>query len=122
MSKLKIVHAYNEKGEWVSELDKVLPLDATIPSGYTAEPVPQPCWKPVFKNGKWIETDIESYENWLATKDLPVEPHKTEIELLQDENLDLKLALAEIAETQEATKTEMQLALAEMAEALFGGE
>lgn len=71
-----------------------------------------------FKSNKWVpglsDEEIEAIQN---------QPQpKTEIELLQEENLELKLALAEIAETQEANKTEMQLALAEMAEALFGGE
>lgn len=61
--------------------------------------------------------------------DVSVEPHQviledippTEIEVLKGENLELKLALAEIAETQQAGRLETQLALAELAEAMAGG-
>jgi len=45
----------------------------------------------------------------------------SEIELLRAENIELKLALAELAEAQEADKTETQLALAELAEIITGG-
>lgn len=47
---------------------------------------------------------------------------KSEIELLKEENTELKLALAELAETHEQTKLEIQLALADLAESLAGGE
>lgn len=40
----------------------------------------------------------------------------TELERLQLENMELKLALAELAEANETDKTQMQLALAELAE------
>lgn len=49
----------------------------------------------------------------------PTEP--TEIELLREENTMLQLALAELAEAQEADKTDTQLALAELASLLDGG-
>lgn len=45
----------------------------------------------------------------------------SEMERLQQENLELKLALAEMAEVQEQHKLETQLALAELAEAMAGG-
>ncbi|KAF6576574.1 hypothetical protein JDW19_02405 [Paenibacillus polymyxa] len=45
----------------------------------------------------------------------------SEIELLREENTTLKLTLAELAETQEANKTETQSALAELAEMITGG-
>ncbi|KYG90024.1 hypothetical protein A0U40_09885 [[Bacillus] sp. KCTC 13219] len=61
--------------------------------------------------------------------DVTVEPHqpifedipKSEVELLKDENTTLKLAVAELAEAQEQTKIETQIALAELAESLVGG-
>ncbi|MDF2612768.1 MAG: hypothetical protein K0S71_554 [Clostridia bacterium] len=40
---------------------------------------------------------------------------------LIEENLSLKLALAELAEKQETEKLELQMALAELAEILLGG-
>lgn len=40
---------------------------------------------------------------------------------LQKENFELKLALAEMAESQEVQRLETQLALAELAEAMAGG-
>lgn len=45
----------------------------------------------------------------------------TEIELLKEENTELKLALAEMAESIEIGKMENQLALAELAEMITGG-
>lgn len=48
-------------------------------------------------------------------------PEPTELEQLRTENTELKLALTELAEAQEADKTEIQLALAEIA-GLIGGE
>lgn len=44
----------------------------------------------------------------------PMQP--TELERLQQENMELKLAIAELAEANETDKTQMQLALAELAE------
>lgn len=45
----------------------------------------------------------------------------TEIQILQEENTDLKLALAEMAEKMEIEKINMMLAVAELAENLNGG-
>lgn len=44
----------------------------------------------------------------------------TELECLQQENMELKLALAELAEANETDKTKMQMALAELAELVAG--
>ncbi|MGG4552811.1 hypothetical protein [Paenibacillus humicus] len=52
----------------------------------------------------------------------PQSPEPTELERLQAENTELKLALVELAESQEADKLEMQLALAELVEIITGGE
>ncbi|MFB9273362.1 hypothetical protein [Cohnella cellulosilytica] len=46
----------------------------------------------------------------------------SETEQLRAENLDLKLALAELAEAQQTDKLDVQLALAELAEILTGGD
>lgn len=51
---------------------------------------------------------------------LPVSP-PDRVAQLEAENLELKLALSELAEAQEADKTETQLALAELAEIIAGG-
>lgn len=45
----------------------------------------------------------------------------TDIEVLQEENINLKLSLAEMAETIETERTNNQLALAELAEMIMGG-
>ncbi|MDH6430292.1 MULTISPECIES: hypothetical protein [unclassified Paenibacillus] len=70
-------------------------------------------WKGDFLERSQSEFDAE----WLNR---PLTP-PTEIEILREENTELKLALTELAEAQEADKTEMQLALAEIA-GLIGGE
>ncbi|XID92509.1 hypothetical protein ACF3MZ_29280 [Paenibacillaceae bacterium WGS1546] len=49
-------------------------------------------------------------------------PGPSEVERLRGENLELKLALTELAKAQEEDKTEIQLALAELAELYTGGE
>lgn len=49
-------------------------------------------------------------------------PGPSEVERLREENMDLKLALVELAKAQEEDKTEIQLALAELAELYAGGE
>lgn len=46
---------------------------------------------------------------------------KSETEILKEENTNLKIAVAELAEAQEQAKLETQLALAELAESLVGG-
>lgn len=51
---------------------------------------------------------------------LPPEPEER-ISQLETENLELKLALAELAEAQQSDKLDVQLALAELAELLTGG-
>lgn len=48
-------------------------------------------------------------------------PDVDEVFALRTENMELKLALAELAEAQENDKREMQLALAELAEIVSGG-
>lgn len=49
------------------------------------------------------------------------ENNPSELDILKQENLELKLALAEMAEKQEVAQLETQLAMAELAEAVMGG-
>jgi hypothetical protein len=67
---------------------------------------------------KWkTKQEIEDERNQ------PRPPTQAErIEELENENLQLKLALAEMAEDHETEKTEIKLALAELAELLTGGD
>lgn len=64
-----------------------------------------------------LQVAWEAYLEAEATKS----PDLTEVEQLRAENIELRLALTELAEAQEVDKTEMQLALAEIA-GLIGGE
>lgn len=48
-------------------------------------------------------------------------PLSVKLEQLEQENTDIKLALAELAQTQEMDKTDIQLALAELADIIVGG-
>lgn len=116
---MKQVYKFDNQGRFVEPI-VIFPTDGVykIPSDCTDKSLPQPNWKPVFNGAKWEETITDEE---LATLKNQPQP-KPEIELLKDENLELKLALAEMAETQQSDKTEMQLALAEIAEILLGGE
>ncbi|MTI57480.1 hypothetical protein [Geosporobacter ferrireducens] len=74
----------------------------------------------------WIafseDTDIDLVQQIIDAHDPTPKPEPpTEIELLQQENLELKLALAELAGKSEDDKQDLQLALAELAEAFIGG-
>lgn len=88
----------------------------------------------IFKDGKpWIKQ--ESYipypgETMEESAQLHIEellaqqeeqPALSEFEQLKTENMELKLAVAELAETLEAEKLNTQLALAELAETMIGG-
>ena len=64
-----------------------------------------------------IGIDVSVTPHQVILEDIP----PTEIDILKGENLELKLALAEMAETQETERLETQLALAELAEAMVGG-
>lgn len=67
----------------------------------------------IIKSDGTVETrDIEVADNYF---DAPSEPPIDELTLIQ-------LAIAELAEAQEATQTANELALAELAEIITGGE
>lgn len=64
--------------------------------------------------------DVELADLWNGyQKEHPIEP--TDLEKLRVENEKLKLSLMELAKAREVDKTEIQLALAELA-GLIGGE
>jgi hypothetical protein len=63
----------------------------------------------------------EAYQKEQVEQKEEVKNAPTEIEILQTENTELKLALAEMAESIEIGKMENQLALAELAEMITGG-
>lgn len=60
---MKTLYKYDNKGNWVPSDDKIVLPDKdgqySIPAWYTDVPIPQPCWKPVFIDGKWVETATE---------------------------------------------------------------
>lgn len=67
-------------------------------------------------NGKIANLYInpQTKEMWYEYQDMP----KSEIDILRDENRDLKIALAESVEAQQQDKLENQLAIAELVETL----
>lgn len=66
------------------------------------------------------QTIVDAFAAGLFTE-IPKTSEQLEIASLKAENLELKLAMAELAETQEADKLTTQLALAELAELIAGG-
>lgn len=78
-------------------------------------------------NGYRVNIGTKQIEFFYPDPNLPpgepvYQPPLTEqVKNLENENLELKLALAEMAETNELEKTEMQLAIAELAELVAGG-
>ncbi|QTB25196.1 hypothetical protein [Lysinibacillus sphaericus] len=67
-------------------------------------------------NGKIANLYInpQTKEMWYEYQDMP----KSEIDILRDENRDLKIALAESVEAQQQDKIQNQLAIAELVETL----
>lgn len=58
---MKQVYKYDSAGNYV---EPVLIADsAPIPANCTDKPLPQPNWKPVFKNEAWVETATEAERN-----------------------------------------------------------
>lgn len=70
--------------------------------------------------GNNVRVDLETGELRFS---YPVfeSPLSVKLEQLEQENTDIKLALAELAQTQEMDKTDIQLALAELADIIVGG-
>ncbi|MCK1985157.1 MULTISPECIES: hypothetical protein [Peribacillus] len=72
-----------------------------------------------YSNGKLVK-DAEYQKSLIAEKEA-AKNAPTEMELLKEENLGLKLVIAEMAEEREADRNETQLAIAELAELISGG-
>ncbi|WP_260288505.1 hypothetical protein [Peribacillus aracenensis] len=103
----KIAHVWDENC-FYKEAVEIFPDESgqyILPKNGTFEPLPIPNYKPKFVEGKWIET---------------ISKPKPEPEYVS-ETLEIKLALAEIAEAMELEKTATQLAIAELAETITGG-
>lgn len=69
-----------------------------------------------------VEVQNVTEGNFLGFQEPGWTPPTEVIEKLQNENTDLKLAIAELAETSESDKIDMQLALAELADLITGGD
>lgn len=94
-----ILHKYNENGEWVPSEDILLTPDEngdiSIPDGYTDLEIPVPNWKPILKDGAWIESITDEEKNALLN------PPKVEtvIDVLKKQNEDLNLQIIDLWET-----------------------
>lgn len=114
---MKQIYQYNKDFLYVFGGDRTIPDEDPIPKWYTDKPPVttggQGMFKPKFINGVWEEASENT---------IPVPPTlpKTEIEILQEDNLTLKMAMAEMAEKMELEKIEMMLAVAELAELING--
>lgn len=59
-----IAYKYDKNsGAWIPGEEIILDSKETLPPNYTKIPVPQPCWKPVYKDGLWVETATEEERN-----------------------------------------------------------
>ena len=82
---MKQVYKYDSAGAY---LEPVLIDDsASIPKNCTDKPLPQPNYKPVFKNGAWVET---------GTPPAPPPAVPSPVEVLQAENDELKRQTAQL--------------------------
>lgn len=54
------IYKYDANGNWLPGETRQFGADETLPANFTEKPLPQPNWKPVFKNGAWVETLPES--------------------------------------------------------------
>lgn len=69
------------------------------------------------------EEQYFEYEKELAaTYPDEVESEETKIERLENENVELKLAMAELVSQQELTNLEIRMAMAELANVMLGGD
>ena len=51
---MKQVYKYDSAGNYVEPV--LIDDSASVPKSCTDKPLPQPNYKPVFKNGAWVET------------------------------------------------------------------
>ena len=73
---MKQVYKYDSAGNYVEPV--LIADNAPIPASCTDKPLPQPNWKPVFKNGAWSETATESERNPPAPPPQPSVEEKLE--------------------------------------------
>ncbi len=111
---LVLFFAVNDtKGTAVERIvyDASLLTDEEKNGGIEVDSIPEP-----ENNGKIATLHInkDTKEMWHEYEEMP----KSEIEILRDENRDLKIALAESVEAQQQDKIENQLAIAELVETL----
>jgi hypothetical protein len=62
---MKQVYKYDQDGKYIEPVI-IVPNengDYVLPESCTFEELPQPNWKPVFKNGVWVETATEEEKN-----------------------------------------------------------
>jgi len=108
---LKQVYRYDlESGAFVEPV--ILGEGVPIPNDCTEVELPTPNWKPIWDGEKLMETITPG-----ELEDLQKPKELEEI----DEQTQLKLALAEVAEMQEKEKIATQLAIAELAELIMKG-
>jgi hypothetical protein len=58
---MKQVYKYDSNGKYVEPV--IIADNAPIPASCADKPLPQPNWKPVFKNGAWVETATAAEQN-----------------------------------------------------------
>lgn len=58
---MKQVYRFNDQGQYIEPV--VIADNVPIPASCTDKPLPQPNWKPVFKNGAWVETATADERN-----------------------------------------------------------
>lgn len=58
-----IAYRYDKDGYWIPGEEIKINNSENLPENYTTKPIPQPCWKPVFNNGEWVETATEEEKN-----------------------------------------------------------
>jgi hypothetical protein len=58
---MKQVFKYDSNGKFIEPV--LIEDNAPLPANCTDKPLPQPNWKPVFKNGAWVETATEAERN-----------------------------------------------------------
>lgn len=116
---MQIAHKYDNEYRWVpGEEIYVFPNAEGVyelPDMYTFKELPQPNWKPKFNGEEWVETITDEELEAILNPPIP----KTEIELLQEKNVELEnalLELSEIASFQDKRNVELEKALLEMTE------
>lgn len=111
----------DEQGFWIE--DVILEDNEPIPEDCDTDCPPDGFHWPRKVNGQWVEGLTQEE---IDARQVPPEPSQTEIlqqqvAALEQDKLNLQLALAEAVEKQEADKLNNQLAIAELIEELVSG-